>query len=524
MRLYFAGAFGPYYEYIVPHPGARNVLLTYASEAEWKLSLDALPKYHGRLNLMVDSGAFSIWNQRTMTERPTFKTWLEWIKWYAPAVRPHVRDLTIVTFDTLPGEVGKKPLPHEARASAERSFADWREAVESGINCIPVFHQYEPWDVLDRYLDHTSYLGLSPANDAPTRARVEWLRTQAFPRLRTSPRTRVHLFGFTAPKALTSVAAYSADSSAVYVFGKYRNRYRLRMLEDPGPNPDRRYHATTHFAYYRTPRIAVKEGVELFLQLQRDVTRVWEQRGVVWPLDSTESESEDGVLHLNPDVLRDAPWHAFRMDNERYVGLITSMNRYGCYLPLVVRELEPGTYELVDGHTRKQIARGLPLATVPVINLGAISEAEAMERHLVLNSIRGDLDPMAYAKVFVKLADDVIGPKKMLTIGARSLDDLQAMRAFVDTSAFQDATREREQGDLFSHKVDRQGKVIAEAGAAPKPPEPKPAKRSRSRSETQAAAEEDLALHTTTDAGPERAPGKGDAYEPDDPPDLASLF
>lgn len=361
MRLYFAAAFGNNYDRLVANRGVRNILLTFANPAEWEKALKVLPEVKGRFNLMVDSGAFSIWNRKSEKDLPTFDTWLKWIKTFVPEVRPFVREVVAVSFDTLPGRVHETPTPEQARASGEQSFADWRRAEAEGVSCIPVFHQHEPWDILERYLEHTNYLGLSPANDATADARQEWLVTEALPRLRESPRTKVHLFGFTAPSGLTVVPAYSADSSAVYNFTKYRVRPRARLLDDPGDGREDKFYQGRDFAWHWDDTRGVRDGIEMFLKLERDVTALWANRGVLWPLEEADSD----VQHVNPDLLREAPWRgSFRMDNLRYIGLVRSIERYGCYLPLIVRELDDGALELVDGHKRRSIAQGVPLSEI----------------------------------------------------------------------------------------------------------------------------------------------------------------
>lgn len=70
--------------------------------------------------------------------------------------------------------------------------------------------------------------------------------------------------------------------------------------------------------------------------------------------------------------------HPFKLyQGERLQGLVDSIKELGVILPVVVRPIRDGNYEILSGHNRVNAARMAGLDTVPIIIKEGLSEEEA---------------------------------------------------------------------------------------------------------------------------------------------------
>lgn len=140
------------------------------------------------------------------------------------------------------------------------------------------------------------------------------------------------------------------------------------------------------------------------------------------------------------DLLQPNPWNTNHVSPENEVKLEASMRRFGCYKPIVCRELDDGSLEIVGGEHRWQMARKLGYPTVPVVNLGSISDEKAKEIGLVDNGRYGEDDTLALAE----LLKDLGNAEEIFGFLPYSNDDLDAI--FSSTSIALD--------DLDSHDTE----------------------------------------------------------------------
>ena len=68
--------------------------------------------------------------------------------------------------------------------------------------------------------------------------------------------------------------------------------------------------------------------------------------------------------------LRPNPWNTNHVTPENEEKLRASIARFGVFKPIICRELQDGTLEILGGEHRWQTARDMGLDTVPVVNLG----------------------------------------------------------------------------------------------------------------------------------------------------------
>lgn len=92
-------------------------------------------------------------------------------------------------------------------------------------------------------------------------------------------------------------------------------------------------------------------------------------------------------------------------DEDALDELKTSIREFGLLQPVVVRETEPGSYELVMGERRWRATRELGLATIPAIVRGTADDA--MLRDALLENLhRVQLNPLEEAAAYRQLLDE----------------------------------------------------------------------------------------------------------------------
>jgi hypothetical protein len=159
------------------------------------------------VDLMLDSGAFTMWNRGiTLNVR-------DYIAWLIDR-----RDLfySYVVLDIIPGKFGSKLSGREVARSAKGTYDNQRKMKERGLNPIPVFHQGEPFSWLERYMDDGEpYIGVGTNKATPEEDQTRWL-DKIFTALtdnRGNPLVKVHGFGITRPSLMMRYPWFSTDST-----------------------------------------------------------------------------------------------------------------------------------------------------------------------------------------------------------------------------------------------------------------------------------------------------------------------
>ncbi|HLI55061.1 MAG TPA: ParB/RepB/Spo0J family partition protein [Acidimicrobiales bacterium] len=92
-------------------------------------------------------------------------------------------------------------------------------------------------------------------------------------------------------------------------------------------------------------------------------------------------------------------------DEESLASLTASIREVGVLQPVLVREVDEGSYELVAGERRWRAARRAGLPTVPAI-VRAVSDMGQVEQALIENLHRQDLNPLEEASAYQQLIED----------------------------------------------------------------------------------------------------------------------
>jgi len=92
-----------------------------------------------------------------------------------------------------------------------------------------------------------------------------------------------------------------------------------------------------------------------------------------------------------------APWNYKTEDDELAGKLREGLSRNGQIETLLIRELESGQFEVVNGNHRLPVMEDLGLETAHCFNLGTISDDQAVRLAVELNETRFASDPLTLA-------------------------------------------------------------------------------------------------------------------------------
>lgn len=105
------------------------------------------------------------------------------------------------------------------------------------------------------------------------------------------------------------------------------------------------------------------------------------------------------MMEVPPGSLKPNPWNSNYVPPDNEAKLRESMLRFGCYKPVVVRELADGTLQILGGQHRSAMAAELGIAVVPVANLGRMDDKTAKAIGLADNGRYGEDDPLKLLEI-----------------------------------------------------------------------------------------------------------------------------
>lgn len=94
--------------------------------------------------------------------------------------------------------------------------------------------------------------------------------------------------------------------------------------------------------------------------------------------------------YLDPRTLVKNHWNPNKMSPEAESKLRNSLQQNGHIKPILVRELNDGQLEIVGGEHRVDVSIDLGMDSVPVLNLGRITDEQAKKALLIDNSRYGE--------------------------------------------------------------------------------------------------------------------------------------
>ncbi len=211
-------------------------------------------------DVMVDSGAFTVWNTGgTIDVNVRIQNYAD--------IRQILPEAHLINLDVIPGERGRKATRQEALVACEAGWQNYLAFARAGIKVLPVFHQLDEWEYLDRMMETSDYICVSPTNRAPTEYRKAWLDA-VYAKVGTSVKT--HSLAGSGRQLLERYPFYSVDATNW-----------LKPVQYGQSVLDGDLHTRSKPKGQSRVEILARE-IKQYEQIERDITKLWERRGVVW--------------------------------------------------------------------------------------------------------------------------------------------------------------------------------------------------------------------------------------------------
>ena len=131
------------------------------------------------------------------------------------------------------------------------------------------------------------------------------------------------------------------------------------------------------------------------------------------------------TIEIPATCLRSAPWNANQMDEVMLSRLKLSLALYGAVVPLVVRPLLEGEYEVLSGNQRLRAMKETGLGNIPCVIVN-LADNEAMLLAQALNGIHGEDDVVSKAALFKKIKKTV-PMSRILSLLPETTESLSAL-------------------------------------------------------------------------------------------------
>lgn len=181
------------------------------------------------VSLILDSGAFSAWNQGVSINLDEYIDFClendKYINFF-------------VNLDVIPGSPGKKNLPaEEIERSAKQGYENYLYMIKKGVKkkkIIHVFHQGERFSWLKKMVKEMEYIGISPANDRSTNEKIAWLDLCMAHVCddKGMPKVKWHGFAVTSLRLMLRYPWYSVDSTSWVMTSRMGSVYVPRFIKD----------------------------------------------------------------------------------------------------------------------------------------------------------------------------------------------------------------------------------------------------------------------------------------------------
>jgi ParB family transcriptional regulator, chromosome partitioning protein len=136
---------------------------------------------------------------------------------------------------------------------------------------------------------------------------------------------------------------------------------------------------------------------------------------------ATKLAMEIEIKKVPPSALSPNPWNSNVVAPEAEEKLKESITRFGLFKPIVVRELNDGSLQIIGGEHRWDVAKKIGMAEVPIVNLGKITDKRAKEIGLVDNGRYGQDDAIALSE----LIEDLGGISEVIDFLPGSAQDFE---------------------------------------------------------------------------------------------------
>jgi len=111
------------------------------------------------------------------------------------------------------------------------------------------------------------------------------------------------------------------------------------------------------------------------------------------------------LIEIDPRELSHNPWNSNIVSPENMVKLEESLRRNGWVKPALARQTNKG-FEILGGQHRVEAAIALGHESVPIINLGEMTDLKAKEIGLIDNARYGSDDAISLAEILEEISVD----------------------------------------------------------------------------------------------------------------------
>lgn len=110
---------------------------------------------------------------------------------------------------------------------------------------------------------------------------------------------------------------------------------------------------------------------------------------------------------IDPKRLLFSPWNVNSVSAENQTKLEESIKRNGIFRPIIVRELDDGSLQVIGGEHTTRAAIALGYEEIDVYNLGQIGDKRAKEISIIDNQQYGHEDTFELANLLKELDGDI---------------------------------------------------------------------------------------------------------------------
>ena len=100
-----------------------------------------------------------------------------------------------------------------------------------------------------------------------------------------------------------------------------------------------------------------------------------------------------GFIDIDINLLKNADWNYKKTTDSIQKKIKKSLSEYGYIENIIVRDLNNGFYEVINGNHRLKALKELDTKTIHCYNLGIINDSTAKKIGYSLNEIKQDINP-----------------------------------------------------------------------------------------------------------------------------------
>jgi hypothetical protein len=318
MKLYLAGGEQQtdMFEAVAEASGVKRFLKSFAYSSSRKTADRLVDSDRPDLDILVDSGAYTAWKEGT----PIVLS--DYIRFSHSLKRKAKCTLNFIALDIIPGKADRKqPTEQEFAEASQQGWDNYVAMKNAGIDCLPTFHQGDPWYWLEKMAHETTYIALSPRKVGKTpKQKMLWL-SECFRKIDKWGllfKLKTHGLGVASPVFMRAYPFYSVDTTSWFQAGRSSVYFSFNGMNveslppnEWGRNADRAYRnprtgrakmdnisgVLCAIDRYQKPRgnhtrtleagypWLMKRSMVVHAQLENFITELWLGRGVNWDHD-----------------------------------------------------------------------------------------------------------------------------------------------------------------------------------------------------------------------------------------------